>query len=372
MIDKKHSQIIQANLPEPITPRPGERVVAYQGRSRHEGVFLGYNTADELLVKAGEEAYIKISHHLQLRPVDPFMRAKPCWQDYLQELAIAATDDEKSRINTLLDRFITPGPSYMELIREIWSRGYETFLVGGGVRDALNGETPKDVDLVTTIPFQLLGPLVTAMFGDDGYSRKPQNGFMSVGLDAAKYNERSVYDPLIDVKNIFTYAPGTNDAQFGSNISHDLKFRDFACNAIYYEPVNGFFIDPSGLGIKDAKTRTLNLVNNTTEEHPRYKKANISFRFFKFVRRGFTPTDECVEGMNSTIKPLFSSIGHVYRISLFKSYFLEAGGSKEVQGAILVEVRDLMKRYGYGEIWDEFFAKFESDLIDGEQTDIQI
>lgn len=188
---------------------------------------------------------------------------------------------------------------------------------------------------------------------------------MSVGFNAGDYENRSIYDPLIDVKNFFSYAPGTRDAQFGANLEFDHKLRDFACNAIYYEPINSFFIDPSGIGISDAEGKQLNLINDTDIEHPKYKKADISFRFFKFVRRGYTPSESCVTTLNAKFKPIFMSIGHAYRLTLFKKYFLK-DSPRDQHEAILVEVEGLMIQYGYQDIWEECFEPFKNEMLEDE------
>jgi Poly A polymerase head domain len=353
-------------LPFPITPRPGEEVIAYQGLSRHEGVFVGYNTSDGLMIRVGQESFITVPNFLQIRPKDPFLRKEPCWKDYFDKKnVLQASNEEKKHLDNLLNEIITPGPTYLEFINEIWSRGYETFLVGGGVRDVLNGEHPKDVDLVTTIPFNILTPIVKSMFGDTGFSRSRINGFMSVGKDASNKKDRSIYDPLIDVKNIFSYAPGTNDAQFGANIDYDYKFRDFACNSIYYEPINSFFVDPSGLGINDAKTKKLSLVNDTSKEHPKYKKANISFRFFKFVKKGYQPTDACVKAINEKIKPLMESLGHSHRIGFFRRYFLN-NISEELRAersVAILEVQEMMVAYGFEDVWEKYYSPHLNELV---------
>jgi hypothetical protein len=351
-------------LPDPITPRPGERIVAYQGVSKYIAVFDGYNIHDGLMVKTCNDHSMVIDNYLKLRPEDPFNRKNPCWTEFIGEKKVRkANKREKDAFNVLLSKVIPPGPSYIDFISEIWHRGYEIFLVGGSVRDVINGQRPKDVDLVTSIPFHLLTPLVESMFGQNGHSRKRENGFMSVGVNAGDYENRSIYDPLIDVKNFFAFAPGTENAIFSADIRFDHKIRDFACNAIYYDPINCFFVDPSGLGLNHAEHMQLNLINDVKIEHPEYKKADISFRYFKFIRRGYVPTDACIIDMSEKIMPIFPSIGHTFSIVLFQKYFLK-GQQKALYDDIIMEIKELMLKYGYKEIWNEYYDPHYGELKD--------
>ena len=352
-------------IPPSFTPRPGEEVVAYQGKAKFKGKFVGYNTSDGLIIRSNNN-FIVIDNHLMIRPDKPFARAVPCWERYIiSEQFIPATHEEKDKLGDLLNQKITPGPSYIEFITEIWSRGYETFLVGGAIRDVINGGAPNDVDMVTTMPLNLLEPLAKSMFGDNGTSRKRENGFMSVGLDAADYKNRNIYDPLIDVKNFFSFAPGTSNAQFGADIDYDYKLRDFACNSIYYEPINEVFIDPSGLGLEDAKAKRLNLVREGDDDHPRYKKAEIAFRYIKFIKRGYSPSDECRLDFNNTILPIFGSVGQSQAIALFKKHFFK-GVPLTDRGEVLVEIKELMFRYDCEVVWSSRYEKFVNDLLNDE------
>lgn len=343
------------NLPNSITPRPGERVVAYQGKSKHEGTFLGYNTADELIIGIDMGSAIVIDNHLKVRPKDCLERSRPCWSGFEDSNdLVKATDAQQKELDTLLSERISPGPSYYEFIYEIWARGYEIFLVGGTVRDVIKGEDAKDVDLVTTMPFNLLGPLVDSMFGFKGYSRSEYNGFMSIGFKAGDRDLRSPFDAFIDLKNVFSYAPGTKEAQFASDLHLDHTLRDFACNSIYYDPINKFFLDPSGCGIRDAKGKKLSFVNNTKVNHPEYRKANIAFRYFKFILRGYTPTEECVVDIATHIKPIVGTISATNKIVLFQKYFMQQSNGMSNE-ELIINVKSVMAEYDFRDIWDKHF-----------------
>ena len=127
---------------------------------------------------------------------------------------------------------------------EFHLRGYETFIVGGTVRDIIQGEASYDIDLATTMPLSSSLPLLQSMFGK--VHPNPEFGYIRIGGNPASG------EPFIDVKNFPLYNPGCADVLFGSDLDVDLKYRDFACNSIYYDPFNEAFIDPSGRGVDDA------------------------------------------------------------------------------------------------------------------------
>lgn len=345
----------EAHLPECPTPRPGERVVYYRSDTQFQGVFQGYNTLDQLLVQNSSGGITTIDNFMQVRLLDPTTRALACWHNLPADSKMETATKEKAVLDALLEQRIPPGPRYIDFVQEIWARGYEAFLVGGSVRDALNGDVPSDVDLVTTMPFFFLEAVAESMFGALGFSRHRENGFMSVGRDAARGRGREI---TIDVKNFFRHAPGTADAEFGSDLSIDHRLRDFTCNSVYYDPINAVLIDPSGSGIEDARSKTLNVVHDPALQHPVFRKAHIAMRFFGFVCRGYLPSEPCALSIRDTYKPLLAGVGTQLIQSLFqRSVLNKVDDSKKAQ--TFWKSKELMELYGFGDIWDAHLRRLE-------------
>lgn len=310
------SQTARLPLPHCATPRPGERVVYYRSESQYEGIFHGYDIHDQLLVQNSSGGITPIQNFMQIRLADPANREIGCWSSLPKSCCVQpATKEQIDQFSVILEQMIPPGIKYINLIDEIWARGYEVFLVGGTVRDVLNGGTPNDVDMVTTIPFFYLQAIAESMFGHLGFSRSQQNGFMSIGKNAGSRSKNP--EVSIDIKNFFSHAPGTPDATFGSNLDMDYRLRDFSCNAVYYDPKSHIFLDPCGHGISDSMERVLNVVNDPELSHPVYRKAHIAMRFFKFVQRSYTPSTDCLEVILKRYKPLLDGIGSTQVQSLF-------------------------------------------------------
>lgn len=349
---------VEVKLPPSMTPRPGEEIVFYRGTLKHEGKFHGYDIYDQPIVQNKSGSTWPLTDFLSVRLANPdAQRSLGCYE-HLPDCTIiqAASAEEKNKIDRLLDRHIQPGPKYIDLIEEIWARGYEVFLVGGAVRDVLNGDEPNDVDLVSTIPFPFLSSIAESMFGPLGYSRSKKNGFMSIGQNAG--HRKGEKGTLIDIKNFFLVAPGTNDAQFGSDIHFDHRLRDFSCNSVYYDPINAVFVDPCGHGIEDARNKTLNMVNDPTLSHPIHRKVHIAMRMFKFMHREYVPSEECLAVVRATYEPMMEGCKPDEIWKLFYRTIL--GKVPEAQRAALFwSSKKLIIDAGFHDFWAVFLENKE-------------
>lgn len=350
------------NIPSSMTPRPGERVIYYRANLKHQGTFHGYDVNDQSMVKNESGSTTHLRDFVSVRLANPNERNLGCYSQLPASSVIySANDFEKTKLEKLLNQHIRPGPKYFDLIEEIWSRGYEVFLVGGSVRDVLNGDNPNDVDLVSTIPFFLLSSIAESMFGTLGFSRHSNNGFMSIGYNAG--NKHAEKGTLIDVKNFFSHAPGTEDAEFGANIEFDHRLRDFACNAVYFDPINSIFIDPSGHGIEDARNKRLNIVNDPSLSHPVHRKAHIAMRMFKFMHRDYSPSEECLEIIRTTYEPMMDacSPNEIWRL-FYRSILGKA--PEENRTEIFWYSKKMMIQSGFSDMWNKFLAPREDEFGD--------
>jgi hypothetical protein len=216
--------------------------------------------------------------------------------------------------STLLSQRTPPGPQYIELIHEISRRGFEVFVVGGTVRDVLSQCPSQDVDIVTTMPIPRLHSLVRSMYGrpqvlDDGARR---NGHLRPG------GRPGSGDPYIDI-SLFKFAHlGSDNALFADSFDFDVRHRDFACNAIYYDPINSAYIDPTGTGVQDAEGRLIRIVVDPQLRNP-YYLGQIIVRFFKFQARGYQPTAQCLEYVTRNAAPYLASMDSTLRSNYIKT-----------------------------------------------------
>lgn len=140
-------------------------------------------------------------------------------------------------------------------IQLLESAGYECYLVGGGVRDALMGIPPKDIDIATIAnPNQ-----VKAVFASfDLYETGIKHGTVSVRLDGLLI-EITTY--RVDGNYINGRHP--NAVTFAKSISQDLSRRDFTINALAFNKRVGL-IDMYG-GADDIKGRVIRAVGEPSK-----------------------------------------------------------------------------------------------------------
>jgi putative nucleotidyltransferase with HDIG domain len=124
-------------------------------------------------------------------------------------------------------------PEYiLELLRKLEEKGFETYIVGGCVRDFLLSKEPQDWDLTTNaLPEEIL-----KIFSNAKY----ENQFGTVLLPLRKKTDSGEKGELLDVIEITTYRSeqGYSDnrhpdqIRFETEIDKDLERRDFTINAL--------------------------------------------------------------------------------------------------------------------------------------------
>ncbi len=160
--------------------------------------------------------------------------------------------------------------------------GFDLWFVGGCVRDTLNGQLPKDIDMATSAtPDQQI-----QVYRDNGFSYHEtglQHGTITVVMNDEPYE--------ITTLRTETEHDGRHAAvSWTSDIDLDLSRRDLTINAIAMK-IDGTIIDPFG-GAEDLANGRVRFVGNATE---RMKEDYLRImRFFRFHTR-FSP--------NATIDP---------------------------------------------------------------------
>lgn len=278
----------EMKLPPSPTPRYGELVSWYAGPKVLDGIFLGMSSDGQpvLTYASGnnQTGHSRTSCRslTLIRRSDPFTVQDPAWHGLPSGAICRPLDSEATALKAALSHMVPPGVIPLHLISEFWKRGYETFVVGGSVRDAIGGMTPHDVDLITTMPMHLVRAILASITGKPV---RPNNktGFVRLGEpDDGDSN-------FIDIKLFAPEDLNPEDIVFGGDFLSDTRARDFAANSVYYDPENNALIDPSRQGIIDSEAKTLNLVHDHIQSLPK-KRARIFVRCCKFKARGFVVT----------------------------------------------------------------------------------
>ncbi len=149
-----------------------------------------------------------------------------------------------------LAREIRPPGAVLDIVRTLKDAGFDTWCVGGGVRDALLGHSQLDWDLATAAtPTQ-----VRRLF-----DRTVPVGieFGTVGVLDRNGHMHEVTTFRRDVQHDGRHAI----VEFGASLDEDLARRDITINAIAYDPVGRRLHDPFG-GQADLAARMVRAVGD--------------------------------------------------------------------------------------------------------------
>jgi hypothetical protein len=343
-------------LPVSATPRPGERIVCYRGDALVSGRLLGHGADGRPRMITDFETPFTPADFRSIRRETPLAPLSPNWMRLPETaLVVRTTDAERQEFARLLVQRTPPGPQYLELVGEIWSRGYEVFVVGGTVRDVLAGIRANDVDLVTTMPLEFAQPLVKQMyrFPANLEPTAREHGHLRFG---GKFGSA---DPYVDLSVFKDRFIGTNDALFGADFGDDVGNRDFACNAVYYDPINDVLIDPSGTGIADAEQKVLRLVCDV-KRRVAYQQAQVAIRYFKFVERGFLPGTGCGPQIASVFIPALGAMPEAYRIKYVqKQLRLTGDGNAD---AAIQRLEEQFAAIGAEQAWRTYVEPIRAEL----------
>lgn len=346
----------EMKLPLCATPRPEEAVIWYSDARPVRGTLLGHASNGEpvCLSEFNNPYYLPSFDHL--RVLDPFKRSGANW-DKLDATAkiYSPTPYEINEFDRILSQRTPPGPQYIELVTEIWSRGYEIFLVGGTVRDVIAGYKTNDVDLVTSMPLTRAVDLLKSMYRKEP-DISPEHGFARLGGFPGSG------DPFIDLKMFSRNEPGTPNATFGNRFDLDLCHRDFACNAVYYDPINRALIDPSGIGIRDAEDKILCLVCNIEMRAP-FHLAQIFIRFYKFTSRGFSAQPPTIERIHAEFGVMLPTMHKSFRIKYIRTQILSKY-PKEEHEEKLNGFRDSMIMLGDELAWKQYIEPIIEEILE--------
>lgn len=171
---------------------------------------------------------------------------------------------------------IPKGPAY--IIDVLEQNGFEAYIVGGCVRDALMGKTPQDFDITTAATPNEIKTLFKKTY-DTGI----KHGTVTVRVKAELYEVTT-----FRLDGLYKDGRHPEDVSFTKNIEEDLSRRDFTMNAIAYNPKRGF-IDVFG-GEADIKNK---IIRGVGEPSTRFKEDGLRMlRALRFAAQlSFTVED---------------------------------------------------------------------------------
>jgi poly(A) polymerase len=128
----------------------------------------------------------------------------------------------------------------VEITERLKAGGYETYIVGGAVRDLILGKKPKDFDIVTAASPTRIKKI-----------------FRNARIIGHRFRLVHVYygPKLFEVSTFRSLKDGPTSNTYGA-IEEDVMRRDFSLNALFYDPGKQIVVDYVG-GMKDIRERRI-------------------------------------------------------------------------------------------------------------------
>jgi tRNA nucleotidyltransferase (CCA-adding enzyme) len=227
---------------------------------------------------------------------------------------------------TFPDRLPIPD-AVLRIAKKLEDAGYETWCVGGAIRDNLLGVENHDFDLTTAAPPEEV--------------RRVFKRTVPVGIE---HGTVAVLDPGGGQHEVTTFRKDIQTdgrhavVQFGVSLMDDLARRDFTINAIAYHPIRHEWRDPFK-GAEDLERKLIRSVGDPNwrfqEDYLRILRAlRFSARFeFRIQSRTLEAAKANVQGLSQLSAERvrdewFKGIATAARVSRLLALWIEVGAAR--------------------------------------------
>jgi tRNA nucleotidyltransferase/poly(A) polymerase len=264
----------------------------------------------------------------------------------LQELNISTTLSEQVR-----QKFEITLPTDLETLSDIFkSSGKDFYLVGGSVRDALLGKTPKDFDVTTNATPDEVEEILKAY---------PEYRVLELGR---AFGIVKIITPEGNDYEIATFRTDIGkgrrpDSVEFATIEKDVNRRDLTMNALFYDISNKEIVDYVG-GIQDIENKVVKTVGNAKE---RFDEDRLRIlRALRFAARFGTKLDKEADEAISDDNSLEGVSGERIRDEFLKG----------IKSAISpISFYQLIERYN---LWEQIFPGLVVNKEYSEISDIPV
>ena len=234
--------------------------------------------------------------------------------------------------------------SALKVLYRLHKSGYQAFLVGGCVRDALLGLHPKDFDIATNATPEEVRSLFSNCRLIGRRFRLAHIRFGREIIETATFRAAAIHkddDVAHDTEGRII-----RDNVYGT-IDEDVWRRDFTCNALYYN-IADFSIWDFTDGVEDVERRRLVLIGD-----PEQRLREDPVRMLRAVRFAakldFTIDDSVVKAMHKNV----GLLTNVPAARLFDEFL------KLFQSGHAEKTFDLLREHG---LFAEMFPATEQEL----------
>lgn len=202
-------------------------------------------------------------------------------------------------------------PEALSVVSQLNRAGFEAYIVGGGVRDLILGEEPKDFDVTTNATPNQICKVVK------NCQRRIIGRRFKIVHCVFGHRESQIIIEVATFRNNEESAAGrsagdagmlTRDNSYGDSIEEDSKRRDYSINALYYSPKNRIIYDFHG-GYYDILKGTIDMIGDPVvrihEDPARIIRAyrfaaKLGFKISERTMKGFEGNFALIKNINSS------------------------------------------------------------------------
>ena len=143
--------------------------------------------------------------------------------------------------------------THIDIVRKLCEHNYATFIVGGAVRDMLNGNEPKDFDIVTAATPEN----IVCIFKDHNVKTVGKSFGVTLidGFEVATFRHDR-HTQLLDARKTIV--------EYANNIHEDLSRRDLTINALALCEITGELVDDFN-GLNDLNRKIIRFVGDPVQ-----------------------------------------------------------------------------------------------------------
>ena len=186
------------------------------------------------------------------------------------------------------------------IVNKLVENGFESYFVGGWVRDKLLGKAANDIDIATSASPKKIQELFehTIPVGE------------AFGVIVVMLNEYKFEVATFRSDGVYNDGRRPVDVIYETSAAHDAARRDFTINGIFYDPISEKIMDYVG-GIEDLKT---GIVRAIGDPHERFKEDSLRMlRAVRYVTRyGFTLDSETAIAIKTHASRLSVSMERIW------------------------------------------------------------
>ena len=185
------------------------------------------------------------------------------------------------------EAIFSPPPSVLKVLEQLEQNGWESWTVGGCVRDSLLGKVPADWDVCTAALPETVQSLFEGQF--PVIPTGLRHGTVTILADGMP-----VEVTTFRTEGTYTDHRRPDEVHFVTSLHQDLARRDFTVNAMAWSPIRGMRDDFGGQ--KDLEAGLLRCVGQP--EHRFEEDALRMLRALRFCAQyGFTLEEETRRGI---------------------------------------------------------------------------